>query len=131
MAFTPVAGPVAILKIGTTTVPGINWKLNIDGKLANVSNFRDGRWNAETLDDVDLSFSVVWDAAAPPSDTNLLDLRPGITVAAKCFTDSTHFFLLNAIVGTVEPGIDSMESVIMYPVTAKIQGSITWPVNFS
>ena len=133
MSFTPISGPTALLKIGASpaTVPGMNWKLSIDGKLVDVSNFLFGRQPAFTLEDVDFEFVLVWDDSAPPTDTDLLNMRPGTVISGQCYTNGTKYFALSAMVSTVAPGVDSLEDVLKLPVTAKISGSLTWPTNMS
>ena len=142
MSFSPIAGPTMLLKLSTgnsltgvgtspATVPAMNWKLNIDGKLVDVSNFLYGRQPALTLVDVDLEFTMVYDDSAPPTDSDLVNLRPGVLFTAQCYTNSTKYYTLSAMVSTINPGIDSLEDVGRIPVTAKISGTLTYPTNLS
>lgn len=142
MSFTPISGPTMLLKLSTgntlngvgtspATVPAMGWKLNIDGKLVDVSNFLTGRTPALTLVDVDLSFTQIYDDSAPPTDSDLVNLRPGVLFTAQCYTNATKFYTLTAMVATIEPGVDSLEDVGRIPVTAKISGTLTYPTNLS
>lgn len=133
MSFTPVAGPTCLLKLGAspTTVPGMNWQLNIDAKLVDVSNFQTGRTPAATLSDVDLSFTLVWDQTAPPTDTDLQNIRDGASIQAQLFTASGKFFAFTGLIGTLSPGVSSLEDVLKLPVSAKINGTLTYPTNLS
>jgi hypothetical protein len=127
VSFTPTAGPVAIIKIGTATIPGINWTLGIDPKIKDVSNFRDGRITAATLQDADLSFTVVWDQDAEPTATSGPNLRDGAVITAQLYTSSSAYFSVTAQVSHVEPALSGMEDVLMYSVQAKLNGSVTYP----
>jgi hypothetical protein len=132
----PIAGPVAVLKFSyliadtlTAVVqPAMNWKLNIDGKLVDVSNFLSGRTPALTLTDVDFECTLVYDDNNPPTDTDLANIRPGTLLVVQCYTNATKFYSLSAMVSTIAPGIESLEDVHKIPVTAKISGALTWPV---
>jgi hypothetical protein len=135
MAFTPTSGMVAILslELGSnstfTTVPGVNWKLDLDAKLAGVSNFRDGRSNIGTLPDGSLSLTVVWDAGEQITKVADTGVRLGVVGTAKCYTDATHFFSVPVIVGTIGGENGGVESALMFDVTFALNGSITYPVD--
>jgi hypothetical protein len=142
MSFTPIAGPTMLLKLSTgntltavgsspATVPAMGWKLQIDGKLVDISNFQTGRTPALTLVDVDLSFTLVHDITAPATDSDLMNLRPGVLFTAQCYTDTAKYYTLTAMISTINPGIDSLEDVGKLPVTAKISGTLTYPVNLA
>jgi hypothetical protein len=134
--FTPTAGPVALMKIlvgtGTpvaTIVPGINWKLNNDGKLKDVSNFQTGRQPAATLADADLSFTLVLDQANLPNLPTGFNIKAGSTFTAQLYVDGTRFYTGTFMTATDTPSVDGMEDVIMVPVTAKVIGTITYPAG--
>jgi hypothetical protein len=68
MPFTATAGPVAILKIGDTTVPASDWKFDYDAKIKDISNFVSGRTYIGTLAEGSMSFKMIWDVTAMPTD---------------------------------------------------------------
>lgn len=132
MTFTTTAGPVALLKYaaapsGTPAVgPGINWKLAIDAHDVDISNFQTGRTPAPTLEGTILTFTLVLDSAAKPFLTPGVD--SGLVILAKLFVDATNFYSGTFLVSQVEPGVEGLENVVMYPVTAKISGALTRPI---
>lgn len=133
MTFVPTAGPVALFKVAPSpagtpaTAPGINWKLTIDGKLVDISNFQVGRYPNPTLEDADLSFTLVWDGSNQPFDPAKSGIDAGLDILGKLYTDASHFYIGTFTVSTVEPGVDGLENVVMYPVTAKLKGVLTRP----
>jgi hypothetical protein len=136
MAFTPTAGQTAVLKLsmtgGTadTIVPGVNWKLNLDAKTRDVSNFRDGRARIGTLADATLSVSMVWDSAEQQTKASSgTGIRLGVTGTAKCFTDASKFFSVPVIVAQVGPNNEGVEGVVTNDVTFELNGSITYPTD--
>ncbi len=133
MSFTPIAGPVALLKAcafgGTpATVPGINWKLTIDGHVVDVSNFYNGRFNTSTLESVEFSTTLVWDSTTMPQNTANAGFDAGLACTIRCYVSANQYYVGTFIISTVEPGVEGMENVIMYPVTAKLNGVLTRPV---
>jgi hypothetical protein len=135
MAFTPTEGEVAVVKLsmtgGTadTIVPGTGWKLQLDGKPKDVSNFRDGRKRKGTLPDASLTMTLVWDAGEQATKASVTGIRLGVTGTAKCFTDATKFFSVPVIVAQIEPENEGVEGVVMLPVTLQLNGAITYPVD--
>ncbi len=133
MPFTPTAGPVALLKAapspsGTpSTRPGINWKLDIDAKQTDTSNFEVGRSASPTLEDATLSFTLVWDTSDQPFDPAKSGIDSGLNILARLYTDASHYYAGTFAVATVGPGVDGLESVVMYPVTAKLIGVLARP----
>ena len=135
MAFTPTAGPNAVIKTNfnnaNTTLAAINWSLPIDAKLKDVSNFRDGRFRVKTLQDSTLSFTVVHDASAPEYLTANGGLVDGQAITAYCFTanNANAAFTVPCMVSTVGPKNEGPEGVVMYDVTAaQHNGTITYPI---
>ena len=131
MAFTPVSGSVAILKGGTnsnTTFAAINWSGNIDGKLKDVSNFRDGRFRLKTLQDSTWSFTVVHDSGAAEylsANGNIVD---GSVMTLKAYTDNTNSFQVPVMIATVGPKNEGPEGTVMVDVTAmQHNGVVTYP----
>jgi hypothetical protein len=128
---TPTAGPVAVMKIGTTTpvtVPGTDWKLDIDAKLKDCSNFLDGRIYVGTLPEGDFSCTIIWDSSAMPTDPAGLNLVPGANVTTKLYTSATKFFSVPLTIAKIE--VESkIEDVVMFKVTAKQTGPIVYPVT--
>lgn len=135
MSFTPIAGPTAVLKISVSSSfvvqPAISWKLSIDGKLTDISNFLTGRTPALTLTDVDFEFTLIYDDSTPPTDSDLANIRPGTVISGQCYVNSSKFYALSAMISTVAPAIESLEDVLKLPVTAKITGTLTYPTNLS
>jgi hypothetical protein len=125
---TATAGPVAILKIGDTTVPASDWKFDIDPKLKDISNFVSGRTYIGTLAEGSMSFRMIWDVTAMPTDPAGLNLMPGASVTAKCFVDPVHFFQVTLLIGKVTPHLPGIEDVVHYEVESKINGPIIYPV---
>jgi hypothetical protein len=128
MSFTPTAGPVAIMKIGSTTIPASDWKFSIDAKLKDISNFQTGRTHIATLTDGDMTFKMIYDTAAQPIDPAGLNLLPGASVTIKCYTSVDHFFSVPLVIGKITPTLGGMEDVVMYEVEAKLSGSIVYPL---
>ena len=134
MPFQPVAGSTAILKLTqgntNTVLPAINWSLPIDGKLKDVSNFRDGRFRCKTMQDSTLTFTVVHDAATPEYLASGGQLVDGQVLVAQCFmgSNTNAYFLVPCMVSTVGPKNEGVEGVVMYDVTAlQHNGAITYP----
>lgn len=134
MAFTPTQGMIAILTLTMTggtlqTVPAINWKADLDGKLADTSNFRDGRSKTGTLPDASISCTLVWDAGEQVTKVADTGLRLGVGGVAKCYTDASHFFSCPVKVGTIGLDNGGVENVLMVDVTLGLDGAITYPVD--
>lgn len=131
MSFTPTAGNAAIAKIGSNTIPGINWKLNIDPKLtSNASNFRDGRVKIATLLDASVTIRLVWDSADPPTLSSGLNIRPGESATILCYVDGTNFWSVPSVIGPIGPENAGLEDVVMMDVTFEFSGSaVTYPAN--
>jgi hypothetical protein len=125
---TATAGPIAVLKIGTATVPASDWKFDIDPKLKDISNFVSGRTYIGTLAEGSMSFRMIWDTAAMPTDPAGLNLLPGASVIARCYTDATKFFEVPLLIGKVTPHLPGIEDVVHYEVEAKLSGAIVYPV---
>lgn len=131
---TPTAGAIALLKAapapsGTpATLPGMNWTLAIDGNLVDISNFLAGRLPAATLENAELSFTLVLDNTAFPHDPAGAGIDAGLDILAKLFVSLTKFYSGTFTVATVSPGVEGLENVVMYPVTAKLKGVLTRPV---
>ena len=86
----------------------------------------------ETIDLAgDLEFTLVWDQTAPPTDSDLQNIRDGAAITAQLYTASGKYFVFTGLIGTLAPGVDSLEDVLKLPVTAKISGTLTYPTNLS
>lgn len=133
MAYTPIAGNVAVLKDSNGTYPGINWKLNIDAKATkNASNFRDGRVTVGTLHDAQLTFRLVYDSADPPTKTSKYNLRPGASVVVDAYVDATNFYAFPGLVSIIGPENPGLEDVVGMDVTVELSEqstSLTYPAN--
>lgn len=130
MAFTPTAGTVAVAKDSNGTYPGINWKLNIDGKVTtNPSNFRDGRVAIGTLTDAQLTLRLIWDSADPPTKVAKYNLREKASVTVNCYVDAANYFIFPGVVSTIGPENPGIEDVVGMDVTIQLSGTITYPAN--
>lgn len=134
MAFTPVAGSTAKIKVsmteGTanTTLPGVNWKLNYDPKLKDVSNFRDGRFRAATLEDATIDVTLVFDAADPYTKAAVTGLRGGVAGSAELFHDGTKKWVVPIKVGTIGETNEGVEGVVMVDVQLlQHNGAVIYP----
>jgi len=135
MAFTPTAGQFAVLKItpsggAQSTQPAINWKIGHDGKLKDVSNFRDGRVQAKTLPISTLAATLVWDSAANPTLAANGQIQPGQNIVANCYTDpaTTKPIVFTGMIATVNPGNEGVEGVVMIDFTAtESGGALAYP----
>ena len=136
MAFTPVSGMTARvqLTVGTggsnITIPAINWTLNEDPKLFDVSNFRDGRVRAATLEDCSISLTLVWDDANRPTKTSQANIRKGMAGTAKLFVGaaSNAYYLLPVMVNTVKTSNGGVENVLMQDVELlQSGGALSFP----
>ncbi len=132
MPFTPTAGPVALLKAAAAggspaTVPGINWKIAIDGHVVDISNFSQGRLNTGTLEGAEFSCTLVWDSAAQPNDPANAGFDASLLCDIRCYTSASKYYTGRFVISTVEPGVEAMENVVMYPVTGKLNGTLTRP----
>jgi hypothetical protein len=125
---TATAGPVAVMKIGTVTIPAMDWKFDIDAHLKDISNFVSGRTQIATLADGSMDFKMIWDTAAMPTDPAGLNLLPGASVTVRCYVDSTHYFEVPLIIGKITPHLPGIEDVVHYEVSAKLNGGIVYPV---
>lgn len=127
------AGRYAYATIAGTVVPAANWKIDADAKLADASNFRDGRRKTGTLDDGTLSLDLVWDPDEQPTDVAVYNLRLGSQVTVKCYVDGdpsnppTKFFQFPGVVGTIGPASAVEGDVVRMPVTLGLNGTITYP----
>lgn len=126
---TPSSGSTAVAKIGSTTIPGTDWKIDIDPHAKDISNFTSGRLRVATLTDAKVNIKLIWDTTAQPTDTGGLNLRDGASVTLKLFTSSTQFFLVPGIVTKVSPHVSGLEDVLMYDVEVDLSGAtVTYPV---
>ena len=141
MAFTPTVGQVAQVKLtcgagGTADWigPGINWKLNIDPKVVDKSNFRDGRIRNKTMQDADGTLTLVYDQNDSPFKTTGGNVLDGLSGTAKFFVDATHYFscpFIIAGVGVENPG---MEDDLMLDITINLSSdgthsTVTYPTG--
>jgi hypothetical protein len=133
MPFTPVKGKFAKISIAGSpdiVLPAQNWSLPIDSNKQDVSNFRDGRKVMTTLDDAELTFTLVLDEDKPPTAAANGNLRNGTEITIKCFTNNaaTTFFSAPCMVTRIEPSNEGPTGRVLYNVTASLNGDITYPV---
>ena len=133
MSFTPLSGPAALLKLGASpaTACAMNWKLNIDAKLVDASNFQYGRQPVATLTDVDFEFAVVWDQSTRRPTPTWRTFATARRFRASATPPAASTSRLSAVIGTLAPGVDSLEDYLKMPITAKISGTLTYPINLS
>ena len=136
MSFAPVSGALAkaTVDVGGSPVvfPSINWKLDIDPKLKDVSNFRDGRFRKKTLQDATLTLTLVWDSAAQPNAAANGGIVDGAAISVKCYVDesATKFFLVPGVIGSIGAANAGPEDVIMLDITVNLSGGVvTYPVT--
>ena len=127
----PIKGQTAVIRtvVGNTNtnLAAINWTLNIDGKLKDVSNFRDGRFRAKTLQDATVSFTVVHDGSAAAYLAANGSLIDGQAMSIYCYTNTAAYFTVPAMVSTVSPKNEGVEGVVMIDVTAVMHnGTVTY-----
>jgi hypothetical protein len=127
MPTNPTSGAIAVLKKGTVVVPGMDWKLKKDAKLKDCSNFADGRRQKGTLPDGDFDCKILWDADAMPHDPAGLGFVEGAEVTVQGYVSLTKFYAIPITIATVEIASE-IEGVVMYNMTAKINGAVTPPV---
>jgi hypothetical protein len=123
----PTGGSVAVLKIGTNVVPGMDWKLTVDPNLKDVSNFADGRHQKITMLDADFSTTILFDANSMPHDPAGFGLTPGAEITVLCYTDATHFFSVPIVIGKMEFN-SKIDDVLTFNLDAKLNGALVWPV---
>lgn len=135
MAFTPTVGQVAVLDltIGAGVQhwkgPGINWKFSPDPKITDKSNFRDGRIKNRTLDDAQITLTLVYDQADSPLKAAGGNVLIGSSGTARLFVDATNFISCPILVGPVGVENPGMEDDLMLDVTLELNGAITWPAG--
>jgi hypothetical protein len=135
MSFTPTPGQVAVAKLSATggtadtILPGINWKIEADGKVYDVSNFRDLRSRVATLTDSTVTVTLIWDAGEQPTKAATTGIRLGVKGAIKCYVDATHFFLIEIIVSNMGPENQGVENVVQMDVTLQQSGTFTYPTD--
>lgn len=135
MSFTPVKGKFAYVTDNTSPTPniypGVNWTLNLDPKLEDCSNFRDGRQRDDTLADSDVTMTLIFDQDKPPdkAGSGALNLRGGALVTLKLYVDNaqTLFYQIPCKVGQVTPKNEGVEKVLKYDVKFHQHGAITYP----
>lgn len=129
MAISPYSGASAVCTVGATpyTLPGTNWRLSVDAKVKDTSNFRDGRLKTETLHDANFTIDIIWDTAAEPNVTAGGGLVPGASMTVNFQVGSSKNFTGTFIIATVEPENPGLEDVVMYHVTGELIGSLTFP----
>jgi hypothetical protein len=127
MPTNPTSGAIAVLKKGTAVVPGMDWKLKKDAKLRDVANFKDGRRQKGTLPDGDFDCKMLFDADDMPFDPAGLGFVEGAEVTVQGYVSLTKFYAIPITIATVEIASE-IEGVVMYNLTAKINGSVTPPV---
>lgn len=123
----PTGGAVAVLKKGTSVVPGMDWKLKRDAKLKDCSNFKDGRRQKGTLPDGDFDCKMIFDADDMPFDPAGLGFVEGAEVTVNGYVSLAKFYVIPITIGTVEISSE-IEGVVMYAVTGKSNGPVTLPV---
>lgn len=135
MAFTPVAGNTALLKVkpangNNTTMACINWTGQIDAKVKDVSNFRDGRFRVATLQDSTWNFTVVHDAGAPEYLAANGSLIDGQVCTLLAYVGNNGFYSVPGIITNVSPKNEGVEGVIMHDVTiSQHNGVVTYPTT--
>jgi hypothetical protein len=131
MPSAPTSGKYARIDIGSTIAPAVNWKLDITGKTADYSNFRDGRVRAAGLPDVTADFEIVWDQGDSPTKSSGLNLRVNQFVTLKCYVDgadgqaSSKYWQVPGIVDKLGPASQVDGDVVKMPVTVLLSETPT------
>jgi hypothetical protein len=138
MALTPIAGQfgklVTQFNSTNTTAAAINWNLTVDPKAKDVSNFRDGRFRAKTLQDATWSATIVHDSAAAEYLAANGGLVDGQIVTAYLYvgnssSNANYAFTVPSMITSVGPKNEGVEGVIMYEVQGALHnGTVTYPV---
>jgi hypothetical protein len=134
MAFTPVRGKFCKItdNAGTPNVyPAVNWELEVDGNNTDVSNFRDGRRNTDTLEKATIKAELIYDEDSPPDKAATINLRPGADVTAKLYVNEAQskFWSIPCKVSKITPKVSGQEDVLKYDVELMQNGTITYPVH--
>lgn len=124
---TPVSGTVAVAKIGSTVVPAIDWKLDVDPKLKDTSTFADGRKKTKTLTDAKANLKLVWDGGSLPTDPAGFGLTDGASVTLKLYVDSTRFWSVPGLVAKLSPASE-VEGVVMVDIEVDLSGTLVYPI---
>lgn len=140
--FTPVSGRFAKVSLKDTPtaatdydLAAVDWKIDADAKVANASNFRDGRRALGTLPDATLTVTLCWDANDHPTKTTMQNLRLGATGTAKCYTDGdastspTKFWAFPFVVSKISPASQVEGEIVKMPVTLTLNGDLTYPIS--
>lgn len=127
MPITPTGGAVAILKFGSVTAPGKNWKLSRDFKVQSAANFADGRLNFAGLADADFECDMIYNTASMPHDPAGLNLIGGTAISASCYVSVSKFYLVPIMVSNFDLESE-IEGILTYKVKGKLNGAITDPV---
>jgi hypothetical protein len=123
----PTGGAIAVLKKGTAVVPAMDWKLDMDSKLKDVANFKDGRRQKATLPDADFSAKMLFDADDMPHDPAGLGFVPGAEVSVNGYVSLTKFYVIPITIAKCTVSSE-IENIVMYDVTGKQNGPIVPPV---
>jgi hypothetical protein len=136
VALTPVRGKFCKIvdDAGTpNTYAGVNWTLDIDGNAVDVSNFRDGRRCDTTLDNVKVTFDLVYDETTvdAPDNAATLNIRPGEDITLKFYVNAAQgkFFSLPTRITKVTPKVENLQDVLKYAVEGMQNGTLVWPVH--
>lgn len=136
MAFTPSAGlncVVALNTVGSPALAGMNWTLDVDPRVKDVSNFTTGRMRIGTLLDATLTFQLVWDTTAQAATSSLPttgtgSMWAGNYITVYCFTSvspTPKYFTVTGIISKVTPSLASIEDAMLYNVEVSLSQSST------
>jgi len=139
MSFQPTTGKVAKLTISMAggkadwLGPGINWKLNVDPKLVDKSNFRDGRLKNPTLTDATCNLTLVYDKADPLFKTGATaaSVLAGASGTAKLYVDDTAFYTMPFVIGPVGVENPGMEDDVMVDLELSLSGGDITPPTYA
>lgn len=117
--FTPTGGSLM-------TVANKSWKLKKANRVNEVTNA--GSLNQEQwisgVNQQEGSFEVFYDSSLPPDSNGLYEGNTGTLVSN--LGDSTHYYSQKVIIVSVEPALDAQQGAIMYTVSYKGIGAITY-----
>ncbi len=138
MAFTPLVGKLAKIKTNsggnTVELAAVNWTLEIDPKLKEGTNFRDGRFRAATMQDATVTATVVHDTAAAAYLAASGGLIDGAAITFYCFmannTNTNTAYIVPAMISKLTPKASGVEDLVQIEVQAQLHnGTVTYPVS--
>jgi dienelactone hydrolase len=122
---TVATGTNARVDAGTTQLNNTSWSLTRDPKLKDVSNTKNGRLRVKTLGDFSGSVKGFFDEDDKYTD----EITEGASVTLKLYVDTTHFWTVPAMIGTITDNSNGVEDAFDYTFEfVQSGGGVTPPV---